>query len=212
MPGQVSMLLDDFQGSVLSPDWTVTINGAGNVAMLVGAAAVDGGAVQLQDTGAAGANDAQISLGTNRFVRSALFPSFEARVALNSVLAGNGARVRCVLHNIGAFGAAGDWAGFEFNAAVNANWRARGTAGGGAVQDTNTLVPLVATQNYILRYDFLLNGTILMSVDYTVVAAIAVPAVTVARLEPLFYIDDGGLGAGNALNLSVDYVWIQQNR
>ena len=212
MPGQISTFLDDFQGSVLGPDWTVTVNGAGNVAMLVGAGAVDGGAVNLQDTGAAGANDAQISLGTNRFVRNLLYPSFEARVAVSNVLAGNGTRVRCILHNIGAYGAAGDWAGFEFDAATHANWRAKGTAGGGPVQDMNSLVPVVAGQYYILRFDFLVAGTILMSVDYTIVATIAAAAVSAARLEPVLYIDDGGVGAGNALNLIADYVWINQNR
>lgn len=149
---------DDFRGTVLDPDWSVTINGFGNVVMLVGAAAIDNGGVQLQDTGVAGANDAQISLGTNRWLRGALRPSFETRISLNPVLAANGTRARSILHNAGAYNAVGDWFGFEFGAVASPNWRSRATSGGGAVRDFNTGIPVAAGTLYILRSDFLADG------------------------------------------------------
>jgi hypothetical protein len=72
----------DFCGTVLSPDFTPTINGFGTVAMDVGAASVANGVVALTDTGVAGANDAQISMGTNRFVSPVLFPTYETRISV----------------------------------------------------------------------------------------------------------------------------------
>jgi hypothetical protein len=188
---------DDFQGTVLSPDWTTTINGAGNVAMLVGVNAVAGGAVQLQDTGAAGA---------------ALVPSYEVRTALSNVTPANGTRTRAILHNAGAWGAVGNWFGFEFNAATSANWISKATTGGGAVRSVDTGIPATAGIYNKLRLDVQTDGTITVSIDSNIVDSIPAASVTASQLEPLLYIDDGGLAVGAALNMAVDYVWAKQNR
>lgn len=202
----------DFNGTVLDPDFTVTINGAGSVAMLVGAASVANGAALLRDTGAAGANDAQISFGTNRFISPALFPTYETRIAVTPIAGANGLRARAILHNAGAFGAVGNWIGLEFNAAVNANWRARSTVGGGAVLDLNTGIPVVAGAYYTYKLIILPDGSAIALLNNVVVATYTAAQVPAVLLEPLWYADDGGLGAGANCDMNVEFMRAWQSR
>ena len=204
-------LYEDFIGTVVDPMWTTTINGAGNVSMLVGANSVLGGAVRLQDTGVVGANDAQLSLGTNRSLSvPGGFLGSVANVRVGTVLAGNGARVRAILHNAGAYGAVGDWFGFEFNAAANPNWRFKGTRAGGAVVDVNTGIAVVPGQFHFLAMAPNILGGLDAYVDGVYVGSIAAASTSQVLLEPIFYVDDGGLAAGNVINYDVDLLAVWQ--
>lgn len=206
------MYFQDFCGTVLNPDFTVTLNGAGSVAMLVGATSVANGVVTLNDTGVAGANDAQISMGTNRFVSPALFPTYETRAAVTPIAGANGLRARAILWNVGGYGAVGDWIGFEFSAAASANWRAKSTVAGAAVTNIDTLVPVVAGAYYIFKLIFLPAGGALGLINNTIVATYTAAQTPVVQLEPLWYVDDGGLGAGAACIMNLDYIGVWQNR
>jgi hypothetical protein len=204
-------LYEDFIGTVVDPMWTATLNGAGNINMLVGANSVIGGAVRLQDTGAAGANDAALSLGTNRGISVlAGLLGWVTNVRVGTVLAGNGTRVRAVMHNNGAYGAVGDWFGFEFDAAANANWRLKGTSGGGAVSNQDTGVPVVAGQFYLLAMAPDSTLAFRAYIDGVYVGTLPLVNTTPAQLEPLFYVDDGGLAAGNPINYDVDLLAVWQ--
>lgn len=213
----ISRFHDDFEGTVLDPRWTVTLNGAGSVAMQVGAAAVVGGAVLLRDTGAAGANDAQISLGTNRFIRKAQLSVYEVRFRVTEAVALARVRARVILHNNGAYGAVGDWLGVEYDRNAANTIRIKSTIGGAAVVDVNTAIVLVTATWYTMRVKFLASG----AAEVTIFSAagvvlftttIAAANTTALQLEPLAYVDDGGGALGNACDLEADYVDNIQNR
>jgi hypothetical protein len=202
----------DFNGTVLDPDFTVTLNGAGTVAELVGADSVPGGAARLRDTGGAGANDAQVSFGTNRFISPALFPTYKTRIAVTPVAGANGLRARAILHNAGAFNAVGNWIGLEFDAAFHANWRARSSVGGGAVLDLNTGIPVVAGTYYIFKLIILPTGAAIALLNDVVVAGYTAAQVPAVLLEPLWFVDDGGLAVGANCDMMVEFMRAWQSR
>jgi hypothetical protein len=208
---------DDFEGTVLDPRWTVTLNGAGSVAMQVGAAAVVGGAVLLRDTGAAGANDAQVSLGTNRFIRKAQLSVYEVRFRATEAVALARLRFRVILHNAGAYNAVGDWLGVEYDRNTSVNIRIKSTIGGAAVQNVDSGIALVSGTWYTMRVKFMADGSAVVTIFSATGTVLFTTTITAAnttavQLEPLGYVDDGGGALGNACDLELDYVDNTQNR
>jgi hypothetical protein len=202
---------DDFIGSALDLyKWTPDVAGGGSVAMLVGADSLVDGSVRLQDTGAGGDNHAQINLGGNYCIQKAVMAVFVCRLKLNVVTAAKGTRIRAILHNTGDFNDVGDWFGFEFSAAVNANWKLRSTVGGAGVQENATVnVAPVATVTTVLMI-VMCQGIAYAYVDGVLIGTISAARLTAAQLEPLVYADDGAVAPGTAINCDMDYVYVYQ--
>ena len=113
---------DDFEGNVLDPKWQVVTAGTGAALLING---YPNGVLRMRDSGAAGDNSSQISYGGLFNIYGSRFPDWISYVMLGVVAAASGARARAVAHNAGAYGAAGDWLGFEFAAAASPNWLIR---------------------------------------------------------------------------------------
>jgi len=93
---------------------------------------------------------------------------------------------------------------------VSPNWRFKGTRGGGAVSDINTGIPVVAGQFHFLAMAPNILGGLDGYVDGVYIGSIAAAATSQALLEPIFYVDDGGLAAGNAINYDLDLLAVWQ--
>lgn len=203
-------IFDDFTNSLLDVyKWTVTAAGAGTVVIPVNEGEVDG-AVRLRDTGAAVDNSAQISLGTNRCIQKARLKIFRVRLKLGSIIAGNGVRVRVVLHHDGLFGAVGDWFGFEFDAVTSANWRLKSTIAGAAVVNVNTGV-VVPLNTYVeLTIVITALGLAYAYIDDAYVGQISAANLTTDQLEVLCRVDDNDVAAGNNIDAIIDYIYVYQ--
>jgi hypothetical protein len=198
-------IYDDFTDAALNTHkWTAGVAGGGTVAMLVAGASYVNGAVRLNDSGAGGDNHAEISAGTNLSLQRGSLTLITFRIQLSSIAAGLGARVRAILFNAGAFNAVGNWAGFEFAAAVNANWRIRSSVGGAAVVDADSGVAAVAgaiTELTIVIY----ANIAYLYINGVQVGTISAANLTAAQLEPDVYIDDGAV-VGGAVSCDVDLI------
>ena len=135
--------------AITGTKFVADIAAAGTVAAI----AVAGGVYRCRDSGAAGDNHAGVNQGGIQTVSQAGHAILEARVAV----ATTAANTRCwaVMHNAGAFLAVGNWIGFTHSAPVNANWRCMSTVGGGAINDVNSLVPVVLGQYYRLMVELI---------------------------------------------------------
>jgi hypothetical protein len=76
----------------------------------------------------------------------------------------------------------------------------------------DTGIPVVAGTYYTLRTIFLPAGGAIGLINNTIVATYTVAETPAVLMEPLMYVDDGGLGAGAACVLSADYLALWQNR
>ena len=198
-------IFDDFTDSTVDLfAWTPAAAGTGTFGMLVAGASYVNGAFRLLDSGILGDNHAQISAGTNRSLRRDQMTMIVFRIQLSDILAAQGTRIRAILHNIGAFNAGGDWAGFEVEVAAGPNWRIRSSVGGAAVVDVNTGVPAVAGSIIDLAIMVYQNAAYLY-IDGVYVGTISVANLTAVLLEPLVYIDDDG-AVGGAIACDVDLI------
>ena len=198
-------IFDDFTGSAIDIfKWAIGVAGGGTVIMDVAGASVVGGAARLTDTGIIGDNHAQLSAGTNRSLQRAQLTLMHFRIALTSVLAITGTRIRAILHNAGAFNAVGDWAGFELEVVAGPNWRIRSSVGGAAVVDVNTGVAAVAGS--IIDLAILVYQNIAyLYINGVLVGTISAANLTAVLLEPLVYIDDND-AVGGPIAADVDLI------
>ena len=203
---------DEFDGSVLDPRWVATVAGTGSVNMVNG---YRGGIVRLRDSGAAGANDAEIANGLFLQAAGAGFPIWAAAVQHGVIAAASGIRTQAGLRLAAvAFGGNGTYIGFAFDsAAVGANflcWYAN--AGAPTVFDTGVPVPLGGFTDLMMKWNP--DGTVTFSIDgvpvHTTAVGATVPAAA-TRLEPYFAVDDGGLAAVGC-NFDVDFYYLEQTR
>ena len=199
---------DDFTNALLDEyKWTKGVAGTGTVLILVGDGEVDG-AVRLRDSGAAGDNHAQISLGTNRCIQKARLSMYRAKVKISDIAVLHGARARIVLHKAGAFGAVGDYFGFEFDAGVLANWVLRSASAGALPVNGNTGVPVAAGVYCTLTIVINALGIAYVYIDDVLITTIVAANLTVQQLEVLCYVDDNG--TSNVIDLTIDYVYVYQ--
>jgi hypothetical protein len=198
-------IFDDFTDSALDIfKWAPAVAGTGAVIPLLAGASYVNGAIRLLDSGIVGDNHAQISAGTNRSLRRDQLTLINFRIQLSDVAAAQGTRIRAILHNIGAFNAGGDWAGFEVEVAAGPNWRIRSSVGGAAVVDVNTGVQAVAGSITDLAIMIYQNAAYLY-INGVYVGTISVANLTAVLLEPLVYIDDGG-AIGGPIACDVDLI------
>jgi len=205
-----AVMFDDFDGSVLDPRWTPTVAGFGNVNIING---FRGGVVRLIDTGAAGANDAEIANGTMRTVAGAGFPIYATAVQHNVIAAASGIRTRAGLRLAAvAYGANGTYIEFGFNATAPnfvlsyANGGAPTVVNSGVAVPLGTFVDLYMKWNADATVTFYINGVAV----HTTPAGGTVPAAATV-LEPFFAVDDNGAAAAPCA-YDVDFYYCEQTR
>jgi len=185
-------IYDDFTGSLLDEKlWTKNTAGAGVAKIGVAGDSKVGGALFLQDTGAAGDNHAQVSLNQNRSLQRGSLTVIAFRVMLNS----GWLNFRAVLFNNGAFDAVGDWAGFEADGPVGDNWFIRSSVGGAPVVEIDTNIAFVPNVYVDLVIVIYLNVAY-MYINGVQAGTISAANLTALQLEPLVFIDDDNTMTG----------------
>lgn len=202
---------DDFTDGALNEyKWKKDVAGAGTVVILTNEGEVDG-AVRLRDTGAAVDNHAGINMNTNRCIQKAKLSVYRVRLKLSTILNTDGVRCRVILHHDGAFNAVGDWFGFEFDAAVHANWRLKSTIAGAAVKDVNTTIP-AAANTWVELSICMFNGSGIAYayINDVYVGLIAAADLTTDPLEVNCSVDDNNVAAGHNIDAIIDYIFVYQ--